>query len=50
MSTLTVDRALGCSESYGYKVKKAADPLEEEELNVLDSHFSQCGGLTCEAE
>ena len=50
MSTLTVDRALGCSESYGYKVKKAADSLEKEELNVLDSHFSQCGGLTCEAE
>ena len=40
----------GNSESYDYRVKKVADPPEREILNVVDSHFSQCGRPTCEGE
>ena len=36
------------SERYGYRVRKVADSPEMEILNVADSHFSQCGGPTCE--
>ena len=38
------------SEIYGYRVRKVANPTEKEILNVVDPHFSQCGGHTCEVE
>ena len=38
------------SETYGYRVRKVANPTEKEILNVVDPHFSQCGGHTCEVE
>ena len=36
------------SKGYGYRVKKAVDPLEKETLNVTNPNFSQFGGPTHE--
>ena len=38
------------SESYGYRMRKVADPPEREILNVADPHLSQCAGPTCEGK
>ena len=38
------------SKNYGNRVKKVANPPKKKILNVVDPHFSQCGGPTCEGE
>ena len=40
----------GSPEGYGYRGRKVADPPERKILNVVDPHFPQCGGPTCERE